>query len=108
MAGGACMVGVYGRGHVWWGHAWQGCMCGMGCAWGVCMAGGHAWCGCMAGGMHGGGMHGRGACVAGDVHGRGCVWQGVMQAGEMATEAGGTHPTGMHSCIEILRTYNIL
>ena len=31
-----------------------------------------------------------------------------MQAGEMATEAGGTHPTGMHSCIEILRTYNIL
>ena len=28
-----------------------------------------------------------GACVAG-----GCTWQ------EMVTAAGGTHPTGMHSC----------
>ena len=34
------------------------------------------------GGMHGGGVRGREACVA----------------GEMATAAGGTHPTGMHSC----------
>ena len=24
-----------------------------------------------------------------------------MRAGEMATEAGGTHPTGMHSCLLI-------
>ena len=40
-------------------------------------------------------MHGRGACVVG-VHGRGaCV------AGEMATAAGGTHPTGMYSCIKL-------
>ena len=30
-----------------------------------------------------GGMHGRGACVA----------------GKTAIEAGGTHPTGMHSCL---------
>ena len=58
--------------------------------------------------MTGVGMHGRGgiraymagACVAGgydrggDMHGRGaCV------AGETATAADGTHPTGMHSCI---------
>ena len=38
--------------------------------------------------MPGGGMHGRGACVAGGA----CVVE------EMATAAGGTHPTGMHSC----------
>ena len=62
--------------------------------------GGCAWQGaCMAGGMHGGGVHGRGhvwlgACVAGghawwrgggcmvgDVHGRGHVWQGACIAG---------------------------
>ena len=50
------------------------------CAWQE----GHAWQGaCMAGGMRGrGGMHGRGTCVA----------------GELATAAGGTHPSGMHSC----------
>ena len=28
----------------------------------------------------------------------GYAWQGRMHAEEMATEAGGTHPTGMHSC----------
>ena len=29
----------------------------------------------------------------------GYAWQGgACVAGEMATEAGGTHPTGMHSC----------
>ena len=43
---------------------------------------GHAWQrGCV------GGMHGKAACVARGVHAR-----------EMATEAGTTHPTGMHSC----------
>ena len=47
------------------------------------------------------------------IYGRGCPWQGGMcgrvgmHAVEKATEAGGTHPTGMHSCskgnyIEIL------
>ena len=52
---------------------------------GVCSQGG----GVRGGGMHGrsGAVCGRGACVAG-----GCV------AGETATPAGGTHPTGMHSC----------
>ena len=38
---------------------------------GTCMAGGHVW---------------QGACMAGGV-----------RAGETATEAGGMHPTGMHS-----------
>ena len=52
---------------------------------------------CMAGGMHG--RRGAcvtegGVCVAGGMHGRvACV------AGETATAAGGTHPTGMHSCL---------
>ena len=41
-----------------------------------------------------GGMHGRGACVERGMHGRGaCV------AGETATAADGTHPTGMNSCL---------
>ena len=35
-----------------------------------------------------------GACVVG-----GHAWQGACMAGEMATEAGGVHPTGMHSCL---------
>ena len=52
------------------------CMAGEGaCLVGACMAGGHAWPG---------GVCGRGgACVA----------------GETATAAGGTHSTGMHSCL---------
>ena len=56
-------------------------------------------------GMHGRGMRDRGhawcgvcawqwACVVGGVHGRGVCW-----AGETATAADGTRPTGMHSCI---------
>ena len=45
---------------------------------------GHVWGVCMAGGMCG-----RGVCVVG---GKACA------AGEMATAADGTHPTGMHSC----------
>ena len=63
------------------GHAWQG-------VWGV--AGGmhgrgvHGRGACVAGGgagsLHGGGMHGQGACVAGGVAGvcmaEGCTWQG--------------------------------
>ena len=60
------------------GHAWQGGMHGGG--QGACIVGGCAWWGWGVG-VHGG-LHGRGACVA----------------GEMATSAGGTHPTGMHSC----------
>ena len=30
------------------------------------------------GGVHDGGMHGRGACVTGGMCGKGCVWQGGM------------------------------
>ena len=52
----------------------------------------------MAGGVHGRVVHGRvvhgrGAYVVGGMHGR-----GGMRAGDMVTEAGGTHPTGVHSC----------
>ena len=43
--------------------------------------------------MAGGGMHGWGVCVTGA-----CLVGGCM-AGEMATAAGGTHTTGMHSCL---------
>ena len=44
--------------------------------------------------------HGRGVCMEGGVHGRGCTWQGACVAGETATVAGGTHPTGMYSCLQ--------
>ena len=126
--GGLCGGGVCGRGGMcgmgWWcmhgrGVLWQGGMCGRG----VCMAGGYAWqeegvgsrglCGrrgCVCEGVH---ARGRcvwqGVCVAGGVCGRGCVWQGVCVAvggGACMVDttrygqwAGGTHPTGMHSCL---------
>ena len=54
----------------------------------ILFTGGRAWQGM-------GAMHGRGVCVAGGMHGR----RGTYMAGEMATAAGGMHPTGMHSCI---------
>ena len=77
-----------GRACVTEGHAWQGGMHGRG-------QGGHAWQGVCEVGvcMVGGGVHGRGqgACMSG---------RGV-RAGETATEADGTHPTGMHSCFNI-------
>ena len=75
---------------------------------GVCVAGGHVCQGvCMAGGMHGRDGHvWQGACMTeghawqGGVYGKwGCAWQ---EAGEMATAAEGTHPTGMHSCLNSL------
>ena len=50
--------------------------------------------GCVAGGMCGGGMHGRRHVWQGCVCGR-----GTCMAGEMATVADGMHPTGMHSCL---------
>ena len=55
-----------------------------------------------------GGVHGRGACMVGGVHGRGHEWWGwgACMAGETATAAGGTHPTGMHSCYIII-LYNL-
>ena len=70
------------------------------------MAERNAWWGSMRGsGVHGsGGVCDRGhtscgrvwwrACVAGGMHGRG---RGACVAGETATAAGCTHPTGMHS-----------
>ena len=62
------------------GHAWQG-----GHVWGMgtCMARGA----CVVEGVRGkrGGMHGR-------------ELGGGMRAGKTATEAGGTHLAGMHSC----------
>ena len=80
MAGGACMLGrVHGREGVWQRGAWQGSYVeGKGHA-GACMVVGV----CMV----------VGACVAGGMFGR----VGVC-TGEIATEAGGMHPTGMHSC----------
>ena len=72
----------------WWGHVWQEvCMEGM-YGWG-----GHVWrecvwqCGC---------AWWRGAWVAG------VVWQGACMAGEMATAAGGKHPTGIYSCYKTI------
>ena len=60
-------------------HGGGRCMSG----W-ACMSGRHVW-GC----VWQGGVHGR-------VGGQGCAWQ---EAGETATAADGTHPTGMHSCL---------
>ena len=76
-AWGTCMAGdVHGKGAcVAGGSAWQGGHVWQGCAWGACMVGGHAWQGSVHGGEGG-------ACTA----------------GETATAADGTHPTGMHSC----------
>ena len=74
--GGACMGGcVTGEGVC----MAEGDMHGRGCAW---------W----------GSMCGRGECMAGEHTWWGCAWQGACVAGEMATAACGTHPTGMHSC----------
>ena len=39
-----------------------------------------------------GGVCDRGVCMAG-----GSAWRGVYMAGETATAANSTHPTGMHS-----------
>ena len=76
IAGGMCgrRGGMHGREGVHGrGHAWQGSMHDRG--W-VCMAGGHAWWG----------VHGRGVCMVG----------GPLTCSQCV---GGTHPTGMHSCL---------
>ena len=48
----------------------------------------------------------------GGMHGGECVWQGggtcmagACVAGETATAADGTHPTGMHSCLCYIFTH---
>ena len=78
-------------------------------------------------------MHARGVCVGVGMHGRGCAWQGGMHGrlcvchrgcayqgawvvggvhgrgacmvGGRAIAAGGTHPTGMHSCPTLNHSY---
>ena len=62
-------------------------------------------------GVHGRGHAWQGTCMAGVVgggegmHSRGHEWQGgACVAGETATAADGTHPTGMHSCFEFCFT----
>ena len=45
-----------------------------------------------------GGMHGWGLGMHSGGEGWACM-VGRGRAGETATEAGGTHPTGMHSCV---------
>ena len=105
--GGMCGGGMWQGGH-WGGHVGQGsvysggawmaggmhgrvacmvgaCIVGGHVWWGACMAGGHAWQGtCMTGGMHGGG-----ACVVDTMRYGQCV--------------GGTHLTGMHSCLHSVK-----
>ena len=61
--------GVYGKGGMFVAKGGMACM-----ASGVCVA--------------------KGVCVIGGM----CGGEGGARAGETATEAGGTHPTGMHSC----------
>ena len=84
------------------------CAClGCVCVWlGACMPGGvNAWgCACL-GGMHAWGVHGRWACVVGGVHGRG---EGVCVAGKTITAAGGTHPTGINSCLFMIFQQQLL
>ena len=76
---------------------------------------GHAWQGGKYGGdIHGGGLHGRGAglcgrgawwgvgaCMAGGMHGRGghAMHTSLTLRDTVSHCAGGTHPTGMHSCL---------
>ena len=63
-----------------------GGMCG---SWGMCGRGLYVVGTCVVGACTARRMCGRGACMAG-----GAWWE----AGETATAADGTHPTGMHSC----------
>ena len=111
---GACMVAP--RGHAWLlrgGHAW---LLPGGCAWllwGACMvalggmhgcSGGHAWL------LRGACMVAPGGCMVapGGMHGcsRGHAWllggACVVFSMRYGQWAGGTHPTGMHSCLWIL------
>ena len=80
----------------------------------ACVAGGCVW----QGGMHGGRVHGRGGMCGRGVCGRGHTWQGACMAGgvhggglacmagKTAIVADSTHPTGMHSCLELLSWHN--
>ena len=101
---GACMAGRYAWQEVIHGmHGRGACMVGGMHGRGVCgrgQGGGHVW--------QGGQLHGRRACMAGFVCVcGGCAWQGGMHGRahpppadttRYGQWAGGTHPTGMHSC----------
>ena len=87
--------GVHGEGHVWQGVCMAGGMCGRG-MWQGGMHGKGDICGEV--GICGGSMCDEGVCMVGGMHGRGACMVGGMHAGETTTEAGRTHPTGMHSC----------
>ena len=116
MALGACVVGVrgvhgiggmHGGGNTQWeacmaeGTCIAGGMCGRVCVWQcVCVCDRDA---CMVGDMHSEGSVELGGHAWLGVHGGGLWWGGICGGGgacvtgEMATAAGGTHPTGMHS-----------
>ena len=65
------------------------------------MVGEHVWWGvCMAGGMHGKGHAWWGRMCGRGVHGVGPA----CMAGETTTVADGTHPIGMHSCLQSICT----
>ena len=93
---------LQGGGHVWLWEDVHGCGGGWACVvvggcawlWGACMVGGR---GCMVvGGMCGcGGAWLQGACMVAGGH----AWD-TTRYGQWA---GGTHPTGMHSCY--IRSY---
>ena len=101
---GACMAGdMHGRGHAWQKGMHGGGVHGRGWA---CMAGGHAW----QGGHVWQGGHAWQGRVCGGGHARqgehAWWWWGVCMPhmppptlqGTVGQCAGGTHPTGMHSC----------
>ena len=94
----------------------QVCVCPQGCAWlwGVCMAAGGRGVGVVKGGH----AWWRGACVVKrGMHGKGGhAWQRGGMCGEgghawnmtrYSQWAGGTHPTGMHSCFQFFSLYSI-
>ena len=91
VAGQACMVAG--------GHAWLlGGMCGCwGCAW---LPVGHAW---LSGGMRGC----RGACMVVGGH---AWWLGghAWDTTRYGQWEGGTHPTGMHSCLDLYTSVRTL
>ena len=101
---GACIVGgMCGRGVC----MVRGMHSGKGSWQGACMVGGA----CMAGGVYvAGGMCGRGGVWWGPAWWEGSAWQGTcMQwAGDTTRYgqwAGGTYPTGMHSCLSFASTW---
>ena len=75
---------------------------------GTCLAGGHARGVCMVGLYLAGGMHGKGhVCQGACMVGGGMCGRGACMAGEMATAADGTYPTGMHSCFSFFLVFHL-